>query len=70
MLCKNIIFFFASDPLVGFNIRKTLDVIDYLEKHNKTGLLLLLDFEKAFDTVEWDFILKTLDHYNFGEEFI
>ena len=30
----------------------------------------MLDFEKAFDTVEWDFILKTLDHYNFGEEFI
>ena len=47
-----------------------LDVIDYLEKHNKTGLLLLLGFEKAFDTVEWDFILKTLDHYNFGEELI
>ena len=58
---------YVKGRFIGFNIRKTLDVIDYLKKHNKSGLLLLLDFTKAFDTVEWDFILKTLDHYNFGE---
>ena len=61
---------YVKGRFIGFNIRKTLDIINYLEKHNKTGLLLLLNFEKAFDTIEWDFILKTLDHYKFGEEFI
>ena len=30
------------------------------------GILLLLDFRKAFDTVEWSFIQKTLDLFNFG----
>ena len=30
------------------------------------GLLLLIDFEKAFDTVEWSFIEKTLQFYGFG----
>ena len=27
---------------------------------------MLLDFEKAFDTLEWPFIEKTLQHYGFG----
>ena len=29
-------------------------------------ILLLLDFRKAFDTVEWDFIQQTLNLFNFG----
>ena len=31
-----------------------------------SSLLLFLDFEKAFDAVEWSFIWKTLDSFNFG----
>ena len=38
----------------------------YLEQHNKTGLLLLVDFEKAFDSVEWNFLKKALSSFNFG----
>ena len=34
------------------------------------GALLLLDFEKAFDTVSWPFLYKTLDAFNFGDNFI
>ncbi len=33
----------------------------------KTGLLLLIDFEKAFDSLEWDFVRRVLRTYNFGE---
>ena len=29
-------------------------------------LLLSIDFEKAFDTVSWKFIIKVLDYLNFG----
>jgi hypothetical protein len=38
----------------------------YLEENNKTGLLLLVDFEKAFDSIEWLFLKKTLNSFNFG----
>ena len=34
------------------------------------GLLLFIDFEKAFDTLEWSFIETTLKYYNFGESLI
>ena len=32
------------------------------------GLLLLIDFEKAFDTLEWSYINKVLDFFNFGTD--
>lgn len=31
-----------------------------------SGILLLVDFEKAFDTIEWVYIAKVLEKYNFG----
>ena len=37
--------------------------------HTK-GVLLCLDFEKAVDTVDWDFMLKVLQKYEFGTNFI
>ena len=27
-----------------------------------------LDFRKAFDSIEWPFIMKTLDYFNFGSD--
>ena len=41
-------------------------VIKYTEGKNIPGLLLFIDFEKAFDTLEWSFISKTLQHFGFG----
>jgi hypothetical protein len=41
-------------------------LIDKLEEDDIPGVLLLIDFEKAFDTVEWSFIEKTLQFYGFG----
>lgn len=57
---------FIKDRFIGENIRLLYDLMHYLEEHNMTGLLLLVDFEKAFDSVEWDFIVKALKSFNFG----
>jgi hypothetical protein len=37
---------------------------------NITGVLILLDFEKAFDSVEWNFIRKSLEFLGFGPSII
>ena len=42
------------------------DIMNYVEENNIPGLLLLVDFEKAFDTVSWSFIQKVLQFFNFG----
>ena len=40
------------------------------KKYNIPGLLVLIDLiEKAFDTIEWDFLFESLKAYNFGQTF-
>lgn len=40
--------------------------MNYTELHRIPGLLMLIDFEKAFDTISWKFIFETLDFFKFG----
>jgi hypothetical protein len=61
---------FLKGRFIGENTRLVYDTMDYLKRKSKCGLLLLIDFEKAFDSVEWHFIKNVLKVYNFGEEFI
>lgn len=38
--------------------------------HNDLDVILLfLDFEKSFDSVEYNFMFKTLEKFNFGDKF-
>jgi len=60
---------YIKNRYIGENIRLVLDVIEYSNITNNPGILLFLDFEKAFDTVSWDFLFKTLDYFNFGDYF-
>ena len=52
------------------NTRFIYDLIHFCKEHNKEGLLLLLDFEKAFDSIEWSYMKHVLKVYNFGDNFI
>ena len=55
---------FLKGRFIGENIRLIDGIIKYTTAKNIPGLLLFLDFEKAFDTVEWSFLQKTLQYYN------
>ena len=44
-------------------------MIFYCKKENIDLILLALDYTKAFDSVNFSFIHKTFDLFNFGENF-
>ena len=57
---------FVKGRYIGENIRLIADVMEVTTTHNLTGIPTSLDFRKAFDSLEWPFIMKTLDCFNFG----
>ncbi len=54
---------------IGENIRNIFDIIDYTKIYNKPGMIVTIDFEKAFDSIAWEFLFKTMQTFNFGEYF-
>jgi len=56
---------FVPNRYIGINIRKTLQVIEDIKTENKNGTIINIDFEKAFDCVEWDFIKASLELFNY-----
>ena len=57
---------FLKNRFMGENTRLIYDIMKYCEDNNTPVLLMLLDFEKAFDSLSFDFILKTFDFFGFG----
>ena len=58
---------FLKGRYIGQNIRLINDIMEHTKLHNIPGILLL-DFRKAFDTIEWSFIQNTLNFLNFGDD--
>ncbi len=55
---------------IGSNARLLEDYFEHCDSFQIPGILLLLDFEKAFDSIEWNFMTSVLTKFNFGEGFI
>lgn len=61
---------FIKGRYIGDCNRLVSDLIEKTKRDNIPGLLVLLDFEKAFDLLEWNFIDSTFIYFGFGESII
>ena len=57
---------FLKGRFIGENVRLIDNFIDYASQKNIPGLLLFIDFEKAFDSLKWSFIEHSLKYFEFG----
>ena len=51
-------------------IRAIEDVVEYTKQKGLSGILLAVDFEKAFDALNFNYLIKILHEFNFGPSLI
>ena len=61
---------FMKGRYMAENIIKIMQVMEYCESQSHDALLVSFDFEKAFNTVEWQALYSSLEKFNFGPRFI
>ena len=59
----------APASFIHTNTRLVSDVLEHLHTKKATGGVILLDAEKAFDMVNWDFLEEVMLEMNFGPVF-
>ena len=61
---------FIKGRYIGENIRLISEVLDFVDETNIPSLMFFSDFEKAFDSIDHDFMYRVLSHFNFGQDLI
>ena len=61
---------YIKDRYIGESIRLVQDIIEYVDREEEEAILFSTDIEKAFDSVNHNFIFATLEKFGFGPEFI
>ena len=57
---------FIKGTFIVQNIRLLNDLMEFTDDQKVPGILLFIDFEKPFDTMEWTFIQNVLKCFNSG----
>lgn len=57
---------FIRGRTIGTNLTGIQMVIDHIKASSSTGLLLAVDYRKAFDTIRWDLIHQAIQLFGFG----
>lgn len=52
------------------SIRRTIQIINTIQTNKNSAILLSLDAEKAFDSVNWDFLYLVLERFGFNKDSI
>ena len=61
---------YGQHRFIGEAVRSIIDIMDHTKNTNIAGMLLFIDFEKAFDSLEWNFLFKPLEIFGFGPSLI
>ena len=59
---------YVKGRYIGQNIRLVKDIMKITALENIPGMAIFIDFKKAFDSVDWNFLAKVLEAFNFGPQ--
>ena len=60
---------FIGGRYIGENLVKILSILEHCEDNDIPAVLIAIDFEKAYDSVEWSAVEYALKFFNFGPRF-
>ena len=61
---------FIKGRYIGENIRLLCQMLEHVDDNHLSSIIFFADFEKAFDSVDHEFMFKTFKHFNFGDSFL
>ena len=61
---------FMEGRNIATNIKRTQSVVDYATRRNISAVLILVDFEKAFDRVSYESLFAAFEFFNFGPKLV
>ena len=61
---------FVKNRYIGEEVRLVMDLIEKTECENIPAVLILLDLEKAIDSIEWSFIKLALEFFAFSNSMV
>ena len=61
---------FLEKRFIGHNIASLIEIIEFCEENDLAAVLLSIDFEKAFDKLDWDFLWKCMAFFEIPENII
>ena len=61
---------FSTGSYMAESTKLMYDLMHYTETKQIPGLLMLINFEKDFDSVSWQFLYKIMAFYGFEDNFI
>ena len=59
-----------EERFIGEATRLISDVLEVTKECNIEGYMVMMDVEKAFDSMDHDFLLEVLKRFGFGDNFI
>ena len=59
---------FIKERQTQDNIRRSLHIIENIQSKGESAILVSIDAEKAFDSVNWVFLYKILEKFGLNEE--
>ena len=61
---------YVKGRIISDAVRTIEDVLEYTERYGLNGKMIAIDFQKTFDSVNRQFLYRTLADFNFGPSFI
>ena len=61
---------FLEKRFIGHNIASLIEIIEFCDENEIAAVLLSIDFEKAFDKLDWNFLWKCMEFFKIPDNII